>query len=86
MTQKGPTMNQTVEQIARSLTEAQRGAIAGAESVRGSNGVLVLPIYRDGGKLSRSLVNLGLAGFSRFGAALNKDGKAVRKFIQEQGS
>jgi hypothetical protein len=44
---------------------------------------MVLPLQSDGGKLSRSLVDLGIAGFSSRGAALNKAGKAVRFLIQQ---
>jgi hypothetical protein len=58
------------------LTAEQRAAIIDAIPV--ARGLVVLPIYPDRGKLSRSLVDMGLAGWSSRGAALTKAGKELR--------
>ncbi len=79
-------MTRDLAEIAARLTKAQREAVLRSEPVSrpgAPKGVLVLPIYRDAGAMSRSLVDAGLAGFSRWGAALNKHGKAVRELLKE---
>jgi hypothetical protein len=73
-------------EIARGLTKAQREAVLAATQVQGVAGLLVLPVYRDGGALNRSLVELDLAGYSSRGIALKKLGKQVRAILQEQNN
>jgi hypothetical protein len=55
-----------------------------ATGLAGSKGVMILPLASDGGKLNKSLVELGLAGYSSIGAALTKAGKAERKRLQNE--
>lgn len=77
-------MSMTAEEIAAGLTKAQREAVLGAEQAHGTNAIMVLPLYRDGGRTSRSLVDLRIAGYSSRGAALNKLGKQVRAILERQ--
>jgi predicted transcriptional regulator len=44
--------------------------------------MIILPLYRDGGKITKSLVALGLADYSSRGAALTKKGKAVLEALR----
>ena len=67
--------------IADGLSEAQRRAILDATIVRETRGITVLPLYRDGGKLAKSLVAIGLASYSHRGCSLTKNGKAVRAIL-----
>jgi len=74
-------------QIARSLSEAQRRAIRGAARAIGSrNNIMVLPLYRDAGALAKSLVNIGLAGYSSRGAVLTKLGKSVLAELEKMAT
>lgn len=77
-------MVKTAEQIAAGLTEAQRKHVLAANPSSTDHRILVLPILRDCGKMSASLVELGIAGWSRQGGALNKLGKTVRAILQAQ--
>ena len=78
-------MTDPIDQIIAGMSEAQKLAVRNASPARSNFRVLVLPLYSDRGAMSRSLVNLGLAGFSSYGAALVKKGKAVRDALRERG-
>jgi hypothetical protein len=70
------------QEIVAVLNDAQRRQVLGAMEADNSNGILVLPLVSDGGALNRSLVDLGIAGYSSRGAALNRLGKDVRRLLK----
>ncbi len=74
----------TPHETAAALSEAQKRAVMEATPVQSIANAFVLPVYRDGGAMSRSLIALGLAGYSSRGAALNRNGRAVRDYLRAQ--
>jgi len=80
MTQKGPTMNQTVEQIARRLSRTQIRVLLGL-SVRGDILRTLRALER------RGLMHGGVIAHPTKGGFHHTTlGLAVRNFIQDQGS
>jgi len=78
-------MTETVEQIARSLTKQQAGALLRAEP-DGYLGRHFVRWWHANGRTLRSLRKRGFGTTVWSGLMLNQTGLAVRRHLQEQGS